>query len=646
LVVIQQRGLEHEKSYISYLVNQGLSIADLRDGYSDAAAVAETQKAMEAGLEIIVQAALETAGWFGRPDILRRTDVPSDLGPWSYEPYDCKLARETKAATILQLSHYAALLSNSQGRLPDRMFVVPPSEDFGVEAYRVLDYAAYYRAVWARLECAMQKRPDTYPEPTDHCEVCRWWTECDRRWRTDDHLSLTAGISRLQRKQLIEWEVSTVESLARMPLPLTRAPLHGSRDGYVRIREQARVQIAGRKQQAPVHELLPIEVGRGLCRLPEPSAGDLFFDLESDPFVGTQGREYLFGFTTPEGAYKRRWALSAEEEKSAFEWFVDFVVQRWEEYPTMHIFHFSHKETSTLKALMGRYATRESEIDRWLRGGLLVDLHSILKQSVRASVEQYSLKDLEAFHGFKRVLALDKARTAMRQVEHALELGRSDEVDEGVRSLIESYNSDDCRSTASLRDWFEQLRQAECERVNIPRPSGQDDAAPENVSERQARVQAAVTALQQGIPADELERSSEQAARWLLSNLFDWHRREDKVAYWEKYRLRDLGDEELQDERAAVSGLILVRDIPPTGRKKLPLHEYSFPPQETKLREGSRVYYRDVPIGTIEYIDPVNGVMGVRKTTRPLRLTRPQSIRTKSSALRNWPTLCFGPEIG
>ena len=628
LVVIQQRGLDHEKRYISHLMDQGLSIADLREGYTDAGAVIATREAMNAGIEIIVQAALQTEEWFGRPDILRRTDAPSKIGAWSYEPYDCKLAIETKSATILQLSHYAALLEHTQGLLPDRIHVVPPSEDFAVETHRVLDYAAYYRAVRSRLTSAIDKRPETYPEPSDHCGVCRWWTECDRRWRRDDHLSLTAGISRLQRKQLIEWEVPTVESLARMPIPLTRSPLHGSKDGYIRIREQARVQVAGRRQKAPVYELLPIETDRGLYRLPEPSAGDIFFDLESDPFVGAQGREYLFAYTTAGGAYERRWALSAEEEKAAFEWFVDDVMQRWETHPSMHIFHFSHKEPSTLKALMGRYATRESEIDRWLRGGLLVDLHSILKQSVRAGVEQYSLKDLEAFHGFKRSLALDRARSAMRQVEHALELDRSEEIGSQVRSLIEAYNSDDCRSTASLRNWLEDLRRGECERgVDIRRPSQQEDAAPEKVSERQLRIQAAVATLQQGVPADEQERSAEQAARWLLSNLLDWHRREDKVAYWEKYRLRDLGDEELQDERAAVSGLTLIREIPPTGRKKLPLHEYSFPPQETKLREGDRVYYRDVSIGTIEYVDPTNGVIGVRKTTKTLA-SHPPAVYT------------------
>ncbi len=391
------------------------------------------------------------------------------------------------------------------------------------------------------------------------------------------------------------------------------------RDGYVRVREQARVQISGRKQRAPVHELLAMEKDRGLCRLPEPSAGDIFFDLESDPFVGRQGLEYLFAFTTVDGTYERRWALSAAEEKAAFEWFVDFVMRRWEEHPGMHIFHFSQKEPSTLKALMGRHATRESEIDRWLRGGLLVDLHSILKQSVRASVEQYSLKDLEVFHGFERALGLAEARTAMRRVEHALELGRVDDIGNDVREAIESYNADDCRSTASLREWLEEIREAECERgVDIPRQAPQEDAAPEAVSERQARVQALVTALQEGVPADEKERSPEQAARWLLSNLLDWHRREDKVAFWEKYRLREMTDEQLQDDRAAVSGLEFTHEIPPEGRKKAPLHYYSFPPQETKVREGSKIFRRDISIGTVEEIDPVNGIMAVRKVTKAI----------------------------
>jgi uncharacterized protein len=35
--------------------------------------------------------------------------------------------------------------------------------------------------------------------------------------------------------------------------------------------------------------------GTGLHPLPEPSPGDIFFDIEGDPFAEDCGLEYLFG---------------------------------------------------------------------------------------------------------------------------------------------------------------------------------------------------------------------------------------------------------------------------------------------------------------------------------------------------------------
>jgi hypothetical protein len=107
-----------------------------------------------------------------------------NLGAWSYEIYDCKLARETKAATILQLSLYSDLVPAIHGLLPEQLYVVPPSEDLTPEPRRVLDFAVYYRYVKKRLENAVDlqaERAQTYPEPTPHCLVCRWWSECDLR---------------------------------------------------------------------------------------------------------------------------------------------------------------------------------------------------------------------------------------------------------------------------------------------------------------------------------------------------------------------------------------------------------------------------------------------------------------------------------
>ena len=64
---------------------------------------------------------------------------------------------------------------------------------------------------------------------------------------------------------------------------------------------------------------------------------------------------------------------------------------------------------------MGRYATREEEIDRMLRAKLFVDLYGVVRRSVRASVESYSIKEIEPFFNFVRETALPDAHRARRR---------------------------------------------------------------------------------------------------------------------------------------------------------------------------------------------------------------------------------------
>ena len=47
---------------------------------------------------------------------------------------------------------------------------------------------------------------------------------------------------------------------------------------------------------------------------------------------------------------------------------------------------------------MQRHATCVDEVDRLLRGDVLVDLLNVVRQGVRASVESYSLKQIEKFY--------------------------------------------------------------------------------------------------------------------------------------------------------------------------------------------------------------------------------------------------------
>ena len=90
-------------------------------------------------------------------------------------------------------------------------------------------------------------------------------------------------------------------------------------------------------------------------------------------------------------AYNGTWALDSAAEKGAFEGFVDFVMQRWRRSPDLHVYHFGAYEPSALKRLTGRYATRQEEIDQILRAGLLVDLYGVVRQSLQAGIERYSI---------------------------------------------------------------------------------------------------------------------------------------------------------------------------------------------------------------------------------------------------------------
>src|SRR6516165_10651614 len=65
LVVLQQRGLEHEKAYIESLRSEGLAIVDLSNEAEEVAGEA-TLAAMKRGADAIVQATLGRGDWRGR----------------------------------------------------------------------------------------------------------------------------------------------------------------------------------------------------------------------------------------------------------------------------------------------------------------------------------------------------------------------------------------------------------------------------------------------------------------------------------------------------------------------------------------------------------------------------------------------------
>jgi uncharacterized protein len=611
--LLQLRGVRHEQEYLEALQARGLRVCDLKSECAPgkiAAGHLATEAAMREGWDVIYQAPLSLRPWTGVADFLLRVPGRSEFGGWQYELADTKLAHEAKASALIQLCVYAEALSAMQGAPPEHIVVVSPG---GVEhRRRAADFAAYVRRLRSDFQQFLDGSAATDPCPVEHCGVCEWWVDCDRTWRDSDDLALVAGLGGEHRTKLRGAGIRTLEALAQA----TAAPdgLALSDATFERLQRQAAIQASARREGAlRAERILPIEPSRGLARLPEPTSFDIFLDFEADRYDPTGTFHYLMGWVDGSGEYSALWANNRDEERENFRTLVNALIRARAEVPALHVYHYGPFEKTALGELMGRYSMLHAEVDDLFRTETLLDLLPVVKQGVRASVEGYSLKELEPFHGFKRCIDLREAARARRIFELGRELGVQDL--SAQRQLIQEYNREDCISTRALQAWLERKRtELSARQIIVPRPGiGDDRRAPEKVTEWVVKLEAMTQRLRAGLPEADDDLDEHGRARKLLADLMDWHRREAKPKWWEHFRLRTLSEEELLDEKSAIARLQYVGVV---GKdKRSPVHEFRFPAQEVALHEGEEVHDTEgARVGTIVHLDLGSGCVRVKRS--------------------------------
>lgn len=603
LELLQIKGLEHEHRYLDALRASGRTVAEIPTDPSLADRVSLTKQAMLRGDNVIYQGALLSEPWHGYSDFLLRVDnSPSELGNFSYEVADTKLARTAKPKHLIQLSVYSTLIAEVQGTLPHAMHVV--LGDGSTATFRVQDFLHYCSIARRRLQTfvddARAERISTEPEPCGHCAFCRWAERCEGEWDAAEHLSLVANINRQQIAKLRDENVNSVRELAAIS-PDRRVPRMQSAT-LVRLTQQARLQTHKRDTGENVFELLPLEPGRGFGRLPKPNDGDLFFDIEGDPLFDEDadgGLDYLFGFdylepgeTAPR--FKAFWAHTRSEEKLAFQQLMDFIGERLARFPEAHVYHYASYEETSLKRLAMLHGTRENEVDELLRGQKLVDLYTVVRESIRVSEPRYSIKNIEVFYAPKRTGKVASGGDSVVAYEKWRELR-----DETLLKQIEAYNEVDCHSTRGCRDWLLSLRSAEVEwfAPQAEVPSEKEVAQTEERREHEARIAALQARLVDGV--DETERPW----RELLGYLLDFHRREAKHEWWKMFERQKMSTEELIEDRACLGELMPDPDVPPRKEKKSMVHAFRFPPQDFRMKVGDKAMRVGLLKGTDEVME-------------------------------------------
>jgi predicted RecB family nuclease len=571
--LLAEKGAEHERVWLERFRTEGRDIASIdavggeRDWRKDAA---RTREAMVSGAAVIYQGVFVDNDWHGISDFLVRVDRRSDLGAWSYEAWDTKLARRSKPYFVLQLCFYTEQIARVQGTTPEGMVIVLGTGEHDRLRYR--DFDAYYRAVRRTFVNAVQAGKPTYPYPVEHCSLCEHQRDCTRRLEEDDHLSLIANIRREQVERLNEAGIDTVTALPG----LDRAQRVGIGDVALRrLQHQAALQSEFRSTGRHRYELLPLDERTGFRLLPQPSEGDVFFDMEGDPyFEPRRGLEYLFGFMTvdgPEARFEACQALDRQQEKEAFEHFVDYLRERLTRWPDLHVYHYAAYEVTALKRLMSEHATREDELDDLLRREVFVDLFQVVRQSLRISHPSYSIKNVRSF--FMDDAGKGAVATGGDSILEFERWRRTN--DPAILQAIIDYNEEDCLSTVKLRDWLID-RKAEAEATfgaSVPWKPAKQIEVSEKREEADAFTEARIARLR--------EIGTEEAT--LLADLLNYHRREAKPEWWAYYNRQKQSLDDLIDDTEAIAYLRPADDEQPKPEKRSVLHPLDFVDQEYKL---------------------------------------------------------------
>lgn len=560
LALLQQQGIAHEQARLDGLeptlrVKRLGTPAYSLEAYE--AAWHATKAAIDDEYDAIYQATLFTGDFVGFADflVLARDEAGQVLrdasGVAIYEPVDTKSARSAKRSAVLQVGAYAEAMVRLGLPAPRQVHLwLAGDTDWSGPADKFIALAAEYRQrVEARLPDLGLAPDPSWAAPRESCARCRWSQWCDTGRRVSRDLSLVQGIRSTTRQRLLDSGLATIDEVASATDE--QRPTRVSRDTFDRLRSQADIQIRGERAGEVLHEV--IDAGL-LASLPPRSPGDLWFDMEGDPYSGGgRGLEYMFGFGFLRAGtfdFDTTEAHDIATERTAFEDFIDVVMDRWSADPGMHVYHYADYERRTLLRLAQQHGTREAELDLLLRNGRLVDLYSLVRRSLRFSTESLSLKYIEAVYGVSH--SGENVSTAMDSViqfERAVALRSESRHDEAEQILAEirSYNRLDCESTMKLDDWLRSIM------PSGGQPSRDPIVDPDDASTVVDPHAPLVQALEAGLPADPTERTPHQQARALLAGALQFHPRERRPAWWQLFELIKA---EL-DELSVASGVLV-----------------------------------------------------------------------------------------
>jgi predicted RecB family nuclease len=582
--LLAKKGDQHEELYLEKLRDEFGSENIVQIVADKKTAGKATLDAMQSGCKVIVQAYLQRDNFAGYADFLVRVEGKSDLGDYYYEAWDTKLARSTRPYFAIQLACYSWMLASLQGYMPDEGVVVLGN---GIkDRFRMAALYSYFKSIkhqFLDLQNNFTSDEATRPDPALESDFGAWASYAKSLLIETDSLSLVAGISKKQIKHLYDANITTLTQLAE--LNVTDAIKGISSETFGKIQAQAEIQHFSKGQNKPHFKVIVHDNGKGLSSLPGPSSQDVFFDIEGHPLY-EGGLEYLWGVSYHDKdavkgkahAFKDWWAHDHEQEKKAFEGFIDWVYARWQQEPTMHVYHYASYEITAINKLSTREYTRQQEVTEMLQNGVFIDLYKVVKNGLLIGEPRYSIKNVEHLYREKRTTDVANGGESIVFYENWQEQNGAENWKQqanGYQSWlkdpdnfdwsawqtlkdIRDYNIDDCESTLELVDWLREQQTISGVSYSPPETLVQKEKTDRQISNQQKReiLIARQQALIDRFENDDTLKDDPRAKT--LASLLHFYDRERKPQIWSYFERLEKTDDQLLDDDTVVFDITLI----------------------------------------------------------------------------------------
>lgn len=552
-----------------------------------------TIDAMKAGNSVIVQAYLEDDMLYGFSDLLVRVPVPSKLGNYSYVVKDIKRSQTPKAKFVLQILCYCNILSKIQGVFPEKAYIILGNGE--EEEFKTGDYLEYFKQVINSCQSFLNNEQEM-PFPDKNQNHGFWQETALDFLKEKNDISLLPDITKEQIKLLRESSVNSIDEL------ISASTSSVSTD----ILNRLKIQSSAYKDKRAKKEYLIYphskENPKGLNNLPRSTACDVYIDIKYSDSLAKEGFIFLATISYIENkAFKRERFLanSKKEEEELLKKLLTLVQSKVivDDQCMGTVFFYGQSVLNQIITSCSYYDLQLSLLNKLIFFDRLVDLQSVVKQSLALGVESFGFEDVANHICESGFFSEDN-----ESILYSIMLHSSNE--ELKKEATESFNKLTTKRVSAIVELHRWLQEVQKENEDLSFISFQDrEEGKLNeviTSERNEKPEKIPKADEEVLDAKEIigdfsfseksyhSASTETKVSTLVKQFGKYHNHEKFPSLLTKKTLLRTDDIYLNSDPLTLSNLTLTT-------KDGVLFSYSFPKQETKLDLEDKVCLKQNP---------------------------------------------------